>query len=41
MVWLIKLYNEVGSVSSAAPIISLLKNEKKLPAHIKKELPAL
>lgn len=41
MVWLVKSYNEVGSVSSAAPIISLLKNEKKLPAHIKKELPAL
>ncbi|MDZ4664416.1 MAG: tetratricopeptide repeat protein [Bacteroidota bacterium] len=41
MVWLIKSYNEVGSVSSAAPIISLLKNEKKLPARIKKELPAL
>lgn len=41
MVWLIKSYNEVGAVSSAEPIISLLKNEKKLPAHIKKELPAL
>ena len=41
MVWLIKSYNEVGSVSSAEPIISLLKNEKKLPARIKKELPAL
>jgi len=41
MLWLIKSYNEVGSVSSSAQILSLLRNEKKLPRHIKRELPAL
>jgi tetratricopeptide (TPR) repeat protein len=41
MVWLVKSYNEVGAVSSSEPILSLLKNEKKLPARIKKEMPAL
>ncbi len=40
MLWLIRSYNEVGAVSSSAPIISLLKNEKKLPTYIKRELPA-
>jgi tetratricopeptide (TPR) repeat protein len=41
MLWLAKSYNEVGSVSNSAPIISLLKNEKKLPSYIKRELSAL
>lgn len=41
MVWLVKSYNEVGSVSNSEQILSLLKNEKKLPKHIKKEMPAL
>ncbi len=41
MVWLVKSYNEVGAVSSSEPILSLLKNEKKLPKRIKKEMPAL
>jgi tetratricopeptide (TPR) repeat protein len=41
MLWLAKSNNEVGAVSSSEPIISLLKNEKKLPKKIRKELPAL
>lgn len=41
MVWLVKSYNEVGSVSNSEQILSLLKNEKKLPTRIKKEMPAL
>jgi tetratricopeptide (TPR) repeat protein len=41
MVWLVKSYNEIGSVSNSEQILSLLKNEKKLPARIKKEMPAL
>ncbi|MBL7933077.1 MAG: tetratricopeptide repeat protein [Bacteroidia bacterium] len=41
MVWLIKAYNEIGSVSNAEPILSLLKNERKLPRKIKNELPVL
>jgi tetratricopeptide (TPR) repeat protein len=41
MVWLVKSYNEVGSVSNSEQILSLLKNEKKLPKHIKKQMPAL
>ena len=39
MLWLIKTYNEIGSVSSAEPIISFLKNEKNLPRSVIKELP--
>jgi tetratricopeptide (TPR) repeat protein len=39
MLWLIKTYNEIGSVSSAEPIISFLKNEKNLPRSVRKELP--
>lgn len=38
MIWLIKSFNEIGSVSSSEPIISFLKNEKNLPIAIKKEL---
>ncbi|MGZ4100171.1 MAG: type IX secretion system periplasmic lipoprotein PorW/SprE, partial [Bacteroidia bacterium] len=41
MIWMIKSNNEVGAVSSSEPIISLLKNEKKLPQKIKNELPAV
>lgn len=41
MLWLVKSYNEVGSVSNSEQIISLLRNEKKLPKHIKREMPAL
>lgn len=39
MIWLIRANNEIGSVSSSEPIISLLKNERGLPADVKKELP--
>ena len=39
MLWLIKTNNEIGSVSSSEPIISLLKNERGLPLKIKNELP--
>lgn len=38
MIWLIKAYNEIGSVSSAEPLLSLLKNEKNLPRKIRNEL---
>lgn len=41
MIWLIKAYNEIGSVSNAEPILGLLKNEKKLPRGIKNELPVV
>jgi tetratricopeptide (TPR) repeat protein len=41
MMWLIKANNEIGSVSSSEPILSLLKNEKKLPRKIKNERPVL
>lgn len=41
MLWLAKSYNEIGSVSNSEQYISLLKNEKKLPNYIKRELSAL
>jgi tetratricopeptide (TPR) repeat protein len=41
MLWLIKAYNEIGSVSSAEPLISFLKNEKKLPREVSNELPVV
>jgi tetratricopeptide (TPR) repeat protein len=41
MIWIAKANNEIGSVSNSEPIISLLKNEKKLPTKIKNELPAV
>ena len=41
MLWLIKTNNEIGSVSSSEPILSLLKNEKKLPLDVKNELPVV
>jgi tetratricopeptide (TPR) repeat protein len=39
MLWLIKANNEIGSVSSSEPIISLLKNEPRLPRMVRRELP--
>lgn len=39
MLWIAKVNNEIGSVSSSEPIISFLKNEKKLPKKIRNELP--
>ncbi len=41
MIWLAKAYNEIGSVSSSEPILSLLKNERGLPLKIKNELPVV
>lgn len=41
MLWLIKAYNEIGSVSSSEPIISFLKNEKNLPRSVANELPVV
>ncbi|HQQ94223.1 MAG TPA: tetratricopeptide repeat protein [Bacteroidia bacterium] len=41
MVWLAKVNNEVGSVSTSESLIALLKNEKTLPKEVKKELPVL
>ena len=41
MIWLIKSYNEVGAVTNAEQIISLLKNQKKLPQAVKNELPVV
>jgi tetratricopeptide (TPR) repeat protein len=41
MLWLIKSHNEIGAVSSSEPIISFLKNERGLPAKIRRELPVV
>lgn len=41
MYWLARSYMEIGSVTQAEPIISLLKEDKKLPKKSKKLLPAL
>jgi tetratricopeptide (TPR) repeat protein len=41
MYWLARSYMEIGSVTQAEPIISLLKEDKKLPKQSKKLLPAL
>ena len=41
MIWLIKSYNEVGSVTNAEQIIALLKNQKNLPQSVKNELPVV
>jgi len=41
MIWLARSYNEIGSPSQAEPIISLLKEDKKLSKYAKKELPAV
>jgi tetratricopeptide (TPR) repeat protein len=39
LLWMIKANNEIGSVSTSEPLISLLKNEKKLPKTVASELP--
>lgn len=39
MLWIAKVNNEIGAVSVSEPILSLLKNEKKLPKNVKRELP--
>lgn len=41
MIWLARSYNEIGSPSQAEPIISLLKEDKKISKYAKKELPAV
>ncbi len=41
MLWLVKAYNEIGSVSMAEPLLSLLKNEKGLPREVTNELPVI
>lgn len=41
MMWMAKVNNEIGAVSNSEQIISLLKNEKKLPKSVKKELPVV
>lgn len=41
LLWMAKANNEIGSVSSSETILSLLKNEKKLPSKIRNELPAV
>lgn len=41
MLWLIRANNEIGSISSAEPIISLLKNERNLPKRIRNEFPVV
>ncbi|MCA6434996.1 MAG: tetratricopeptide repeat protein [Bacteroidetes bacterium] len=39
MLWIAKVNNEIGAVSVSESILSLLRNEKKLPAYVKRELP--
>ena len=41
MIWLARSYNEIGAPSQAEPIISLLKEDKKISKYAKKELPAV
>lgn len=41
MMWIIRVNNEIGAVSVSEQYLSLLKNEKKLPKEVKKELPVL
>jgi tetratricopeptide (TPR) repeat protein len=41
MIWLARSYNEIGAPSQAEPIITLLKEDKKISAYAKKELPAV
>ncbi|MCU0359585.1 MAG: hypothetical protein MUF75_02520 [Bacteroidia bacterium] len=41
MVWLAKVNNEVGSISTSESLLALLKNEKKLPKPVKNEFPVL
>ncbi len=41
LIWLARSYNEIGAPSQAEPIISLLKEDKKISKYAKKELPAV
>lgn len=41
MIWLARCYNEIGAPSQAEPVISLLKEDKKISKYAKKELPAV
>lgn len=41
ILWMIRAYNEAGAVSMSEPLISLLKNEKKLPKKIKNQIPVV
>ena len=39
--WLIRTYNEIGTLSQSEPIIAALKNDKNFPKEYKKELAIL
>ncbi len=41
IVWLAKVNNEIGSISTSESLLALLKNEKKLPKDVKNEFPVL
>lgn len=41
MVWLAKVNNEIGSISTSESLLALLKNEKKLPKKVKNEFPVV
>lgn len=41
MIWLARSYNEIGAVSQAEPVITLLSNEKGISKSAKKELSVL
>lgn len=41
MLWLAKSYNEIGAVSQAEPVLTLMKNDKSLTKSAKKELQAV
>lgn len=41
MLWNIRVNSEVGTVSAAEQYLSLLKNEKKLPYYVKREVPVV
>ena len=41
MIWLTRTYNELGAPSQAEPIISLLKNDKKISKYAKREIHAV
>jgi tetratricopeptide (TPR) repeat protein len=41
LIWLARSYNEIGAPSQAEPIISLLKEDKKISKYAKKQLPAV
>ncbi len=39
--WLIRSYNEIGTLSQSEPLIAALKNDKNMPKEYKKELSSL